>query len=110
MWHFNKFDYAFISHFFDLHQRSKSLKTVGRTRAATTTMEGNMEGTASGAGDREKDAAFERAEADDSGIRTEFERMMFEFNPEDSAPASEPEASPPAPQVQPEPDEPPAYD
>jgi hypothetical protein len=36
--------------------------------------------------------------------------MMFEFNPEDSAPASEPEASPPAPQVQPEPDEPPAYD
>ena len=69
-----------------------------------------MEGKASGAGDREKDAAFERAEADDSGIRTEFERMMFEFNPEDSAPTSEPEASRPTPQVQPEPDEPPAYD
>jgi len=36
--------------------------------------------------------------------------MMFEFNPEDSAPTSEPEASRPTPQVQPEPDEPPAYD
>ena len=68
-----------------------------------------MEGKASGAGDSEKDAAFERAEADDNGIRTEFERMMFEFNPEDSAPEQEPEASRPARQAQPEVDEPPSF-
>jgi hypothetical protein len=73
-------------------------------------MEGNMEGTTNGAGDREQDAVPGRAEEEDSGIRTEFERMMFEFNPEENAPKQEPEVPRPVQQAQPAPDEPPAYD
>jgi len=46
-----------------------------------------MEGTTNGAGDREQDAVPGRDEEEDSGIRTEFERMMFEFNPEENAPS-----------------------
>ena len=69
-----------------------------------------MEGTANGAGDEKKDAALERREEDDTGIRTEFERMMFDFNPEDSQAQKEPEAPRQVQQAQPEQEELPAYD
>lgn len=69
-----------------------------------------MEGTTNGTGDSGHEKAPRRVEEDDPGIRTEFERMMFEFNPEENAPKQEPEAAQPAQQARPAPDEPPAYD
>ncbi len=45
-----------------------------------------MEGKAYEPERKKAEAERHSVEQDDTGIRTEFERMMFEFNPEEEAP------------------------
>jgi len=62
-----------------------------------------MEGTAYQGDDEESEAEKRREEQDESGIRTEFERMMFEFNPDEGAGGQQPAAAPSRPAIEPEP-------
>ena len=64
-----------------------------------------MEDTTNGDDERELPPPRER----EDDIRTEFERMMFEFNPEDNTARPEPEVAPKPRQAPPAADEPPAY-